>query len=110
MSEAQNEELVVVLCTAPPDQAAPLARRLVDERLCACVNLVPGLRSIYRWQGQVCDDGESLLVIKTRAARLDALTAAIREHHPYDVPEVIALPLAPGGNADYLAWLVGETA
>jgi periplasmic divalent cation tolerance protein len=102
-------ELRVVLCTAPVDEAVAIARGLVEQQLCACVNVVPGLTSVYRWAGEVCADPESLLVIKTRAEHLDALTEAIKQRHPYSVPEVIALPLAEGGNPDYLQWLVAET-
>ena len=82
----------------------------MESRLVACVNIVPGLRSIYRWKGEVCDDAESLLVVKTRAEHLGALTEKIVALHPYDVPEVIALPLAPDeGNPSYIDWLVKQT-
>lgn len=94
----------VVLVTAPPGEAHTLARRLVDERLAACVNVVPGLRSVYRYEGQVHDDPESLLIVKTTVPVLAALAAALHEHHPYEVPE--ALILAPeAGAGTYLAWL-----
>jgi len=100
----------VVLCTCPAEVARDLARPLVEERLVACVNIVPGLTSIYRWEGKVCEDGESLLVMKTRAALMEQLSARIVELHPYDVPEVIALPLSPGeGNPAYLDWLLEQT-
>jgi len=98
----------VVLVTAPPgDPAVAMARLLVDERLAACVNVVPGVRSIYRWQGQVCDDREDLLVIKTASDRLDALVARVREIHPYAVPEVLALAV-DAGAAGYLEWVLAE--
>lgn len=101
---------LVVLCTCPDAASAEhIARRLVDERLAACVNRVPGLRSVYRWQGEVRDDAEELLVIKTQRARLEALTARILELHPYELPEVIALDVA-AGHAPYLAWLARESA
>ena len=76
----------------------------MEERLAACVNLLPGVRSIYRWEGEVQDDGEVLLIVKTREDALPALTARVVALHPYDVPEVIALPVAGGSDA-YLAWL-----
>lgn len=99
----------VVLVTAPDARtAAGLARSLVDARLAACVNLVPGIRSIYRWEGKMCDDAEVLCIVKTRHALLDALVACIREEHPYTVPEIIALPLV-AGSAPYLAWLAAAT-
>ncbi len=102
--------LRVVLCTAPPDRAAELARAVVERRLAACVNIIPGLRSIYRWEGEICDDGESLLVIKTRAEVVADLAAALLELHPYDTPEVIALPIQQDeGNPAYLQWLLEES-
>ena len=101
--------VVVVFSTFPgPDQAADIAKVLVDERLCACVNLLPAVRSIYRWEDAIHDEAETLAVIKTTAERLDALQARLVELHPYDVPEAIALPVI-GGHAPYLAWITGET-
>ena len=100
---------LVVLSTFPDAaQAAEVARVLVDEQLAACVNLVPAIRSIYRWQGAVHDDAEALAIIKTTAARYPALAARLAALHPYEVPEIIALPLADG-HPPYLAWLVAQT-
>jgi len=102
--------LRVVLCNAPPDKAEDIARVLVENRLAACVNILPGVVSLYFWEGKLCRDAEATLLIKTRADLLPALTNAIRAAHPYDVPEVIALPLAAGeGNDAYRAWVVSET-
>ncbi|ACG72426.1 CutA1 divalent ion tolerance protein [Anaeromyxobacter sp. K] len=102
-------EARVVLVTAPDaDVAARLARALVEERLAACGNVVPAIRSIYRWEGSVHDEGEALLVLKTRAARVDALRARVLELHPYQVPEVLVLPVEAGSDA-YLAWIAAET-
>jgi periplasmic divalent cation tolerance protein len=85
-------ELRVVLLTAPdPAVAEGLARSLVEERLAACVNVVPGVRSFYRWKGRVETAGELLLVVKTRADRAAALAARVRELHPYELPEVLEL-------------------
>jgi periplasmic divalent cation tolerance protein len=101
--------LHVVLCTAPPDRAEAIARAVLEKRLAACVNVVPTVTSLYWWDGAIQRDGEALLVMKTRAALVEALTAAIRAVHPYDVPEVIALPIEPGvGNAAYRAWVARE--
>ena len=101
---------VVVLSTAgSADEAERIATALVEERLAACVNLVPGLTSIYRWQGAVERASEILLVIKTRRARVTALVARLTALHGYDVPEAIVLPI-DGGGKPYLAWLLGETA
>lgn len=94
----------LVLVTAPPGEAHALARRLVEDGVAACVNVVPGLRSVYRWQGALRDDPESLLLVKTSPDGLPALLEALHEQHPYEVPE--ALVLAPeSGAAPYLAWL-----
>lgn len=98
----------IVFVTAPPDAATDLARALVDERLAACVNLVPGLRSIYRWKDALQDDPETLLVIKASATGVAALTERVVALHPYETPEVLAI--APQeGLADYLAWVVDST-
>ena len=102
--------LVVVLCNAPPDKAEEIARAVLDARLAACVNIVPGVISLYWWQGAVSRDPESTLLMKTRADLVPALTEQIRAVHPYEVPEVIALPVVDGaGNAAYRAWVVAET-
>ena len=102
-------ELRVVLLTAPdPAVAEGLARSLVEERLAACVNVVPGVRSFYRWEGRVETAGELLLVVKTRADRAAALAARVRELHPYELPEVLELP-AVGGSPAYLDWLRKES-
>jgi periplasmic divalent cation tolerance protein len=98
----------VLLATAPDaDVAARIARTLVEERLAACVNLVPQVRSIYRWQGRVEDESEVLLVIKTRADRVDALAARLRALHPYELPELLVLPVE-SGLAPYLEWVRAE--
>jgi periplasmic divalent cation tolerance protein len=97
--------VLVVLSTFPnPDKAAEVARTLVNEQLAACVNLVSQIRSIYRWQGEVSDDVETLAVIKTTDERFEAMRARLVELHPYEVAEVIALPIE-GGHAPYLAWV-----
>jgi periplasmic divalent cation tolerance protein len=88
--------------------AEKLARALVGESLAACCTLVPAVRSIYRWQGEVHDDIEVLMVIKTRAACFDALTARVRALHPYTLPEIIALPVA-AGSEPWLDWVRAET-
>jgi len=101
-------EVRVAFATAPDwDTAARIARALVEERLAACANVVPGVRSIYRWQGRVEDEAEVLLVLKTRADRVDALGARLRALHPYALPELVALP-AVGGLAGYLDWVREE--
>jgi periplasmic divalent cation tolerance protein len=99
---------LVVLVTCPPDRAPELARSLVEARLAACVNILPAVRSLYAWKGEVCDDAEALLVVKTRASLFEALRAAILAGHPYEVPEIIALPVV-AGHQPYLDWLEGST-
>lgn len=99
-----ESEYVVVFCTCPPDATGKLTELLLGRHLAACVNCVPGIESSYWWQGHIQHDQEALLVIKTRRDRFPALSAAISENHPYDVPEIIALPVVQGSK-DYLRWL-----
>ncbi|MTD45629.1 divalent cation tolerance protein CutA [Conexibacter sp. W3-3-2] len=94
----------VCLVTAPAERADDIARVLVQERLAACVNIVPSVRSVYRWEGEVQQDEEALLVVKTTADRLVALDARLADVHPYDTYELVALEVT-GGNAAYLAWI-----
>jgi periplasmic divalent cation tolerance protein len=102
-------DTLVVLVTAPtPERAAEIARAVVEERLAACGNVVPGIRSIYRWEGKVQDEAEALLVLKTTRARFEALRDRVLALHPYEVPEVIALRVEAGSSA-YLAWIAQET-
>ena len=98
----------VVLMTAPRGRKAELlAKGLVAERLAACVNVVPGVISHYRWRGKACRDAECLLVAKTSAAKLPALKRWVASHHPYTVPEALALKVVDGAKP-YLRWLAGE--
>ncbi len=103
-----NYQHIVVLCSCADEaSAARIAHALVTERLAACVNRVAAVRSTYSWRGSVEDQAEVLLVIKTLGARYDALEQRIRELHGYEVPEILALPVA-GGSGPYLAWLSSE--
>ena len=105
MSAAPGDGFEVVLLTAPDEAVARgLARALVEARLAACVNLVAGVRSIYRWQGAVEETAEILLLVKMRAVHAGELERLVRERHPYEVPELLRLPVL-GGSAAYLAWL-----
>jgi len=99
--------LVVLTTLATEEDARRLVTALVGERLVACGTLVPGARSIYRWEGEVTEEEEVLVVLKTDASRWDALAAAVRERHPYAVPELLALPVERGLDR-YLAWLRSE--
>lgn len=87
-----------------PEAAGKLASALVDEGLAACVNVVQGIRSHYRWQGRACCDEEMLLIIKTTADRAAAARVRLAELHPYDVPEIVELPVV-GGHPPYLRWI-----
>ena len=106
---AMSRDVVIVYCTMPVgDVPANIARAVVGERLAACVNLLPGVESIYHWEGQVQQDTECLAIIKTTADRFDALRARIFELHPYECPEVIAVPVTQG-DARYLGWVADNT-
>jgi periplasmic divalent cation tolerance protein len=95
----------IVLTTCPDQESADrLASQLVETRVAACVNVIPGIRSVYRWKGEVVKDSELLLVIKSRADRFDGLKETILKHHPYELPEVIAVS-ASAGHLPYLAWI-----
>ena len=107
---AEEPALRLVLCNAPPDRAEQIARAVLEPRLAACVNIVPGVISLYWWDGAIQRDPESTLLIKTTADLVPAVTAALLAAHPYAVPEVIALPFVAGeGNAAYHAWVRAET-
>lgn len=99
------EKYLVALVTAPSSQVATdIARTLLERKLTACVNIASPIGSLYIWHGELCSDEEVLLVIKTRSAVFDELAAAVRAVHPYDVPEIIALPIVAGFQ-DYLDWI-----
>jgi periplasmic divalent cation tolerance protein len=102
---------IVVLITVPSaaEEAAKIAKVLVEERLAACANIVKDIRSVFRWEGKIEDDSEALMVLKTREALFEDLEKRVRELHSYSVPEVIALPIVKGSEA-YLSWLQEETA
>ncbi len=105
---SETDAIVMLVTAGTTEQGEALSRALVEERLAACVNLVPNVRSIYRWQGKVCDDREVLLVIKTRRALFSRVAERVKEIHIYEVPEIIALDVVEG-SASYLGWLVRET-
>ena len=99
-----SESLVVFVTSGSEEEALKIAHALVEERLAACVNLVSPIRSIYRWEGKICDEKEWLLVIKTHMARFDDLEKRVKALHSYSVPEIIALPIITGSSS-YLNWL-----
>ena len=104
-----NPEALIVLCTCPgPEVAERLASGLVEGGRAACVNILPQIRSIYRWEGELNNDPEALMIIKTSVSAYADLESWLAAHHPYDVPEIIALPLVEG-SAAYLDWVIRES-
>ena len=102
-------DALLVFTTLPTaDKAAEIAKVLVEEKLVACVNVLPAVRSIYRWQGKLHDENEVLVLLKTRAEHLERLKLRLLEVHPYELPEVLAVPVE-SGYQPYLEWLAGET-
>lgn len=100
-----TDTILLCYCTCPDGASAQaLAEALVGESLAACVNRLPGVQSTYRWQGELVTDAEELLLIKTTAARFEALRARLLQLHPYDVPELVAVPVERGHPA-YLEWV-----
>ena len=104
MGDRKTGEVVVYVTASSEEEARNIARALVEERLAACCSVLGGVRSIYRWQGRVCNDEESMLIIKTTAERFDDLSARVGELHSYEAPEIIAAPIV-AGSPTYLAWL-----
>jgi periplasmic divalent cation tolerance protein len=103
------DDAVIVLTNMPDrDAALKLARELVAKRLVACVNVLAGCTSVYRWKGEVEEADEVPVLIKTRAGRYDEVEAAIRRLHPYELPEIVAVPVTRGLD-EYLEWVNGET-
>jgi periplasmic divalent cation tolerance protein len=102
-------ELLMVFCTCPAEGVAEqLAAGLVERRLAACVNIVPQIRSIYRWDGEIQKENEALMIIKSTDVAMTALSDWLKKHHPYDVPEILALPVHRGSK-DYMNWIINET-
>jgi len=100
-----REQAVVIFVTfSSSAEAVKIGRTLVQERLAACVNIVSGVRSIYRWQGKICDEREALMVLKSRSGKLQRIIRRVRSLHSYSVPEIIALPIL-GGSKEYLSWI-----
>ena len=103
-STSPDDVIVVLSNTDSAESAARMARELVGKKLVACVNVVPGVRSFYRWKGEIAEDDEHLMVIKTRRSLFEQVRICMRELHPYELPEIIALPLQ-GGDSGYLEWV-----
>jgi periplasmic divalent cation tolerance protein len=106
----ENDKPVIVYSTFPSVTSAETAgARLVEQKLAACVNILPGMTAIYRWEGKIARDSEAVMIIKTRASLTDAVIAAVKAQHPYSTPALLVLPIEGGAEA-YLAWLFEETA
>lgn len=102
-------EISIVLITAgSEEEAAKIGRTLVEERLAACSNIVPRIRSIYRWKGKIYDEPEFLIIAKTRTSLFRSLQKRVKELHSYEVPEIVSFPVADG-LPDYLQWVLAET-
>jgi len=105
VNEQKSNEYYLVLCTCPDQASAELiAQTLVEQQLAACVNIVPGIMSVYRWQDKIEKNAELLLLIKTKQLALTGIENAIINHHPYELPEIISIPIH-SGLAHYLSWI-----
>ncbi|MFM8551576.1 MAG: divalent-cation tolerance protein CutA [Nitrospiraceae bacterium] len=103
------EQAIVVFVTASSEEeASRIGRRLVKDKLAACVNMLPGVRSLFWWEGKVAEERETLMILKTRASLFPDLARAVKAIHSYQVPEIVALPIQ-NGSADYLAWIQAVT-
>lgn len=103
-----TDAIVVLTTVASAEEGVTLVRSLLERRLIACGTLMPGARSLYRWKGKIADEQETIVLLKTRAARIEGLRLAFSELHPYKVPELLALPVSAGLDK-YLEWIEGET-
>jgi periplasmic divalent cation tolerance protein len=99
---------MIYITTSSTEEALRIGRDVVALRLAACANVLPGVTSVFRWQGEVQEDGETALILKTRSELVEPLTKRVKELHSYDCPCLVALPIA-GGNPDFLQWIAEET-
>jgi len=102
------EPLVVFITVPSKEEGECIGKTLVEENLAACVNIIPHVESIFHWEGEMCQEGEMILIVKSTRENLESLTQRVKELHSYQVPEIIALPIV-GGSEDYLKWLEQET-
>ncbi len=99
---------LVYMTAGDENEARRIGHALIEARLAACVNVIPGMRSLYRWQGEIQDDREVVIIAKTRESLVDALIAKVKELHSYDCPCIVALPIH-AGNPAFLDWIIAET-
>lgn len=105
----ENDKSVLIYSTFPsPEAAEAVGRELVERRLAACVNILPGMTSIYRWESAIVRDSEAVMIIKTRASLSGRVIDEVKTRHPYTNPALVVLPITDG-SADYMRWLMGET-
>lgn len=102
------EEIVVFVSTSGQAEAEEIAKQLLAEKLVACVNILPGITSLFPWEGKICREEETLMMLKTRKALFDPVARLVKKYHSYSVPEIIALPIV-AGSEDYLTWLRENT-
>ncbi len=100
--------IVVLITASSPEEAKKISSALIDAGLAACANIVPSIQSIFKWQGNICDESESLVIAKTKLTLFESLKVKVKETHSYEVPEIIALPIV-AGSEDYLKWIDDET-
>jgi periplasmic divalent cation tolerance protein len=105
---ASPHEIVVLVTAATDEEAARIGRGMVEAQLAACANILPGVRSIFWWQGKISDEGETLLLLKSRSDLFEDLAEMVRQLHSYEVPEIIALPIV-FGSQPYLSWIRQNT-
>jgi periplasmic divalent cation tolerance protein len=103
-----KSKIVVLVTCGGMETAEKISKALIEKRLAACVNIISGVRSLYRWEGKVQDDNEWLMLIKTREECFEELKALVLDLHPYEVPEIVSLPIGKG-HQEYLAWIERET-
>ena len=99
-----DDPVVVMVTASSEEEAEAIGKQIVEEGLAACVNRLPGLRSIFVWQGELCDECEVLLIMKSQRSYVRRIVQRVKELHSYEVPEIIALPII-GGSEDYLKWI-----
>lgn len=107
--KTKKDDPVLIYTTYPSlVEASKAGRALVETGLCACVNIIPGMRSIYRWEGRIEEAEETVMILKTRAGHVTRVTGAVKRSHPYEMPAVLVLPVS-GGNQAYIDWILTAT-
>jgi periplasmic divalent cation tolerance protein len=107
MTQGPRDHVIVFITTGDSEEAGRIARRLLEDRLAACVNIVAGVDSHFWWRGRLDRAAESLLIVKTKAGLLPQIVASVKDAHSYELPEIIALPVV-GGSREYLDWIDSE--